>query len=97
MDGCSFVRLQTVTALRTVRVHEVFHVFTYNWNNKDDKSTVHTWRGRPAEDDWDYIYASGGYIDGVGVNLQTPDPGSIITGDYEKGLLGAEEKAQRCF
>jgi hypothetical protein len=67
----------------------------YNWNNGDDEDTVNTWRGRPQRDHWDYISSSGGYIDGVGVNLQFPDPLSFVTAQVERGTI--VEESNRCY
>jgi hypothetical protein len=68
------------TVLRTVRVSQVFQVFSYNWNRGVlDQETVVTWQGRSMEEHYDHIYSSGGYIDGIGINLQLPDPRSVVT------------------
>jgi hypothetical protein len=74
---CQLAVCTATTSLRVVRAVLVFHVRQYSWNNARSSANVDSWRdwGRGDQVHWDFIYSSGGYIDGLGLTLMRPGDG----------------------
>jgi hypothetical protein len=76
IPACEEAVCTATTTMRVVRAVQVFHVVEYSWNSARSQHNVDSWQGRERLVHWDYVYSSGGYIDGLALMLMLPDPNS---------------------